>query len=204
MSRFINALLVVPVELPEHRPFTSTDMSQRFQKLWSLQLITSPWEPSCVSPVFATTQRAQSCSSTDQTHWAGAILPQAVRTEKRKLGAGLSRSCREMRSAGRSRNNYEGPQRSEWQTMFPESWDFCCQDAVCMLYKFLLSPWRRRESITDRPLVLYWTLFSCPQWLYLWHVNLHVDSLSILWSHWHFTIHSASIHCHHFCVVSSE
>lgn len=46
--------------------------------------------------------------------------------------------------------------------------------------------------------------FSCPEWLCLWHVNLHVDSLSILWIHWHFTIHSASINCHYFCVISSE
>lgn len=38
----------------------------------------------------------------------------------------------------------------------------------------------------------------------LWHVNLHVNSLSILCIHGLFTIHSASIHCHYFCGISSE
>lgn len=47
-------------------------------------------------------------------------------------------------------------------------------------------------------------LSPCPEWLCLWHVNLHVDSLSILCIHWLFTIFSPSIHCRYFCVISSE
>ena len=52
--------------------------------------------------------------------------------------------------------------------------------------------------------MLCWTLSPCPEWPCLWHINLHIDSLSILCIHWLFTTRCTSIHCHYFCAVSSE
>ena len=145
MSSFIDALLVVPMELPRHiqtfyqltwakgprsdSPCSSSPLPQGGGWVVLVLYLLLHNEPNHALPLARLSEQEWFC----HRHWE---------QQAAMLRADLSRSCRGTRSAGRSRNKCEAPKRSEWQTMLTEHWVFYCQDAVSMLHKSRVTSWR--------------------------------------------------------------